>query len=365
MIKLICTCDDLVNNGDHYCPIHGTFPAAPPTGEGPKCTKGDPDFGHALCPVHGEKCPPTGEGQRELVYRFGQYVPQGEIKCNWPFSPASACQDKSECLKANRCLKNLPDTISPGHEPSEAGVNLSPASVAGTTVEEVARLVVDALESRLIFISGAHKDNVLGEIKSKIEAILRPFIPSQPPADLFRSALRKLIADKEPNKYPLWFNRAVRACKVCDSEDLCNFHYEIAERDFAGCEEMIVAFENTLLAAPVTPVSQPSRDAEFFTRVFLACEEGAQQQAIQELETEQPGFIRKLINKLEACAPVSGNGPEPPNRARDCAREIAMGFSGKGDNTESVESLEAWIYSVMYTYEITGAQPTPKGTEAK
>ncbi len=24
-----CTCDDLVNNGDHYCPIHGTF--APPS----------------------------------------------------------------------------------------------------------------------------------------------------------------------------------------------------------------------------------------------------------------------------------------------------------------------------------------------
>lgn len=23
----VCTCDDLVNNGDHYCPIHGTFAA--------------------------------------------------------------------------------------------------------------------------------------------------------------------------------------------------------------------------------------------------------------------------------------------------------------------------------------------------
>jgi hypothetical protein len=65
-----------------------------------------------------------------------------------------------------------------------------------------------------------------------------------------REALDKLVADKEPNGYPLWFNRAVRACKVCDSEDLCNFHHKIAERDFADCEDFVIAFTASLSSAP-------------------------------------------------------------------------------------------------------------------
>jgi hypothetical protein len=47
---------------------------------------------------------------------------------------------------------------------------------------------------------------------------------------------------------------------------------------------------------------QPPNDTEFFVRVFLSCEEGAQQQALQELEVEQPGFINKLLNKLKTAA---------------------------------------------------------------
>lgn len=67
-----------------------------------------------------------------------------------------------------------------------------------------------------------------------------------------REALEKFVAAKEPNGYPLWFNRAVHECQkrpdrsACDSEDLCNKHWEMAHRDFTGCEKEIAEFVKAL-----------------------------------------------------------------------------------------------------------------------
>jgi len=50
-----CTCDDLVNNGDHYCPIHGTF-AAPASGEA--APSGEPPaFSREAVMAHAEDFP--------------------------------------------------------------------------------------------------------------------------------------------------------------------------------------------------------------------------------------------------------------------------------------------------------------------
>lgn len=51
-----CTCKDLVNNGDHYCPIHGTFAKAhepEPTEAAPSCGC-DLTVNH-LCPSHAKE----------------------------------------------------------------------------------------------------------------------------------------------------------------------------------------------------------------------------------------------------------------------------------------------------------------------
>jgi hypothetical protein len=64
---------------------------------------------------------------------------------------------------------------------------------------------------------------------------------------LLRAALHSLITSKEPNGYPLWFNRAVHDCRDCDPEDLCITHMSIAKRGFTECEEIIAAFEASLL----------------------------------------------------------------------------------------------------------------------
>lgn len=58
--------------------------------------------------------------------------------------------------------------------------------------------------------------------------------------------LRKLVAAKEPNGYPLWFNRAVHKCRRCDSEDLCIDHERLATADFKDCEPYVEAFIRAL-----------------------------------------------------------------------------------------------------------------------
>jgi hypothetical protein len=56
------------------------------------------------------------------------------------------------------------------------------------------------------------------------------------------AALRRLVSDKEPNGYPLWFNRQVHKCLDCDSEDLCMRHFKMATADFANCEDEVDRF---------------------------------------------------------------------------------------------------------------------------
>lgn len=37
----ICTCNDLVNNGDHYCPVHGTFATSEPMSQACRHCRGE------------------------------------------------------------------------------------------------------------------------------------------------------------------------------------------------------------------------------------------------------------------------------------------------------------------------------------
>lgn len=111
-----CTCKDLVNNGDHYCPIHGTF-AKPihkpePTEAAPStdCVK---DFGGYTMGTYKGKL--YAEPEREAL--VGGQPQKGGTYLNCPFTN---CKSVSDCKLNGYCCSSItkpqPETLRPEME---------------------------------------------------------------------------------------------------------------------------------------------------------------------------------------------------------------------------------------------------------
>lgn len=123
----VCTCDDLVNNGDHYCPIHGTFAKPAPAGQ-----PHQPEEEWRPClQVVNETCktpqicndrgcqlavaasPAEGPRWNEILLKFREYRKWMDEQITWL---ATKWSNGNDCKK--ECAKELLELLQPAAQPS-------------------------------------------------------------------------------------------------------------------------------------------------------------------------------------------------------------------------------------------------------